>query len=883
MAYADALNRLFSLAADEQAATRAEPRRAADESRRDATRRSGSARAAAGSRCGRRDAVADAPRGRRHRRRDRRHQDGGRSAADGAAVGDRRQAAVRQGDRGRAARAATSTSPCTARRTCRRCCPTGSTIAATLPREDPRDALVLPAGGRRGDVAAALAQLGATPRDRHEQRPAHRAARCRVIPGARFAPIRGNVDTRLRKLDAGEYDALVLAAAGLRRLGLGDRISAPIPLDVCVPAPGQGIVAIEIRADDDADARGAAGGPRRGAPARRSTAERAVVAALGGGCQLPLGAHRRRTTAASSRCTASVTSPDGARTSGARADAAARSAIRPTLGARGWRPTLVGARSADRDPGRAARYSIAVQRCHEHALRLHRRRRPGRSVAHQRARPALPRGAPTSSSTTTASTRGCCAGARRTRSGSTSAPAAPKPLDQDAICFLLAEKAREGKTVVRLKWGDPFVFDSGGKEALFLHEQGSRSRSCPGIPARDRRPGLRGRPGHLSGRRRRASTLVRGHEAETDAPPDVDWARLAGLGGTLVCYAGARQIGAIAKALLVARPRAGRIRRARSTTATLPSQQTIAGHARRHRRARAPTSAPALLVVGAVAGLREHLRWFDDRPLFGRRIVVTRSREQAGELVEMLEERGAEAIPAPTIRIAPPEDLARARSRLRARRGTFDWIVFTSANARRPLHAAAARDRRRPRPEGRPALHDRAVDGVAARALRHPRRPDAGRVPRRGGRRGAASDRARSKGQRFLLPRADIARELLGRRAARRRRRGRRGRRLPDDARRQRARRRPGHLPDAARSPDRRRHVHERVDGQELRRRCSATSRPPTCCGTTVVASIGPVTAEAAQQLGIATTVMPERYTIPDLVDALVEHFSATAGPVTVP
>ena len=87
-----------------------------------------------------------------------------------------------------------------------------------------------------------------------------------------------------------------------------------------------------------------------------------------------------------------------------------------------------------------------------------------------------------------------------------------------------------------------------------------------------------------------------------------------------------------------------------------------------------------MLVIGQVAGLREHLRWFDDRPLFGRRIVVTRSREQAGELVDMLEERGAEAIQAPTIRIAPPED-PDALDRACAEAGAYDWIVFTSANA----------------------------------------------------------------------------------------------------------------------------------------------------------------------------------------------------------
>ena len=108
-----------------------------------------------------------------------------------------------------------------------------------------------------------------------------------------------------------------------------------------------------------------------------------------------------------------------------------------------------------------------------------------------------------------------------------------------------------------------------------------------------------------------------------------------------------------------------------------------------------------MLVIGAVVGLREHLRWFDDRPLFGRRIVVTRSREQAGELVEMLEERGAEAIQAPTIRIAPPEDAA-ALDRACAEAGTYDWIVFTSANAVDYFMQRRARERRRPRSERRP-------------------------------------------------------------------------------------------------------------------------------------------------------------------------------------
>src|SRR5215471_18005785 len=127
-------------------------------------------------------------------------------------------------------------------------------------------------------------------------------------------------------------------------------------------------------------------------------------------------------------------------------------------------------------------------------------------------------------------------------------PAAPRALDQDAISLLLVEKAREGRTVVRLKWGDPFVFDSGGKEALFLHEQRIPFEVVPGIPAALGGAAYAGVPITYPGAGD-VLTFVRGHEGETDTPPNVDWERLAGVGGTLVCYAGAKQIGAITAAL----------------------------------------------------------------------------------------------------------------------------------------------------------------------------------------------------------------------------------------------------------------------------------------------------------------------------------------------
>jgi hydroxymethylbilane synthase len=154
--------------------------------------------------------------------------------------------------------------------------PDGLRIAAVLPREDPRDTLIQPA-----DAPAAPARIGTgSPRRIAQLR--------RLFPAARFEPIRGNVDTRLRKLDAGEVDALVLACAGLRRLGLEARITAPLPVSACVPAPGQGIIAIEVRRSDE-PALALLAGLNDAAAGAALAAEQAVVAELGGGCQLPLG------------------------------------------------------------------------------------------------------------------------------------------------------------------------------------------------------------------------------------------------------------------------------------------------------------------------------------------------------------------------------------------------------------------------------------------------------------------------------------------------------------------------------------------------------------------------------------------------------------------
>ncbi len=209
--------------------------------------------------------------------------------------------------------------------------PDGLAIAAVLPREDPLDAVILPVrsggtGHRAETLEDLVAVIGESPNigTGSVRRIAQLSG---VLKGARFAPIRGNLDTRLRKLDAGEHDALVLAAAGLRRLGMASRITMTLPASACVPSPGQGIVAVEIRANvdavrqiisriDDANASVAL------------EAERAVVEALGGGCQTPIGALARPVDADALELVAVVAALDGSRivratATGPRRDAAA--------------------------------------------------------------------------------------------------------------------------------------------------------------------------------------------------------------------------------------------------------------------------------------------------------------------------------------------------------------------------------------------------------------------------------------------------------------------------------------------------------------------------------------------------------------------------------
>jgi uroporphyrinogen III methyltransferase/synthase len=454
--------------------------------------------------------------------------------------------------------------------------------------------------------------------------------------------------------------------------------------------------------------------------------------------------------------------------------------------------------------------------------------------------------------------------------------AALQPLEQEAICYLLAEKAREGKSVARLKWGDPFVFDSGGSEALFLHEQGVRFEVVPGIPAGIAVPGYAGIPITYPGGGDTV-TFIRGHEDEGKAPASIDWSSLARLDGTLVCYAGPQQLPEMLRALL-AHGRPPEDSAAVVYDGTLATQHTIAGTLREVADAveQGTDQRPAILVVGRVVALREHLRWFDARPLSGKRILVTRPKDQSMEFVDRLEAMGAEAIEAPMIRILPPEDYGPLDEAC-ARAGDFDWIVFSSVNAVDAFMARLLAG-----PADLRSLGGVKLCGVgpvtAERLAGHGLKVDltppeyrAEAILR------ALSEGGDVRGQKILLPHADIGRELVA-----------------DELRKQGADvtevvayRTVAVEADREGEPDVYRMLLERsidvvtfTSASAVRNFVRILGAEPAAdlLGSTVVACIGPVTAEAATQCNVKTTIQPSSYTIPALVDAIAKYFE---GPDT--
>ncbi len=434
-------------------------------------------------------------------------------------------------------------------------------------------------------------------------------------------------------------------------------------------------------------------------------------------------------------------------------------------------------------------------------------------------------------------------------------------LDQKEIDELLVAEARRGKTVVRLKGGDPFLFGRGGEEAEACARAGIPLEVVPGVSSAVAVPAYAGIP---VTHRQHASTVtvVSGRSGEGTAGGDPDWGALARLGGTLVFLMAITRAEEISKALIEAG-----LDPATETAAirwgTIPRQQTLRCPLVElaARIAQAEMRPPGVLVVGEVAAMADRLAWYEKLPLFGRRIVVTRARSQASAFVDRLERLGAETIACPTIEITDAADAApfdRAVQRL----SDYDWLLLTSVNGvERFFSGLAVRG------------HDlRELAGVRIAAIGP---ATAAAVERRGLCVAATPSEYRAEallaalgpveGLRILLARALVAREILpdelGKRGA-----------TVDVV--------PVYcsLPPALEPPW---DELERADLVSFTSSSTVTNflaldadRSREVLVRSAIAAIGPITAETLEHQGFAVDVMPRKYTIPALIDEIIRFFA---------
>jgi len=252
-------------------------------------------------------------------------------------------------------------------------------------------------------------------------------------------------------------------------------------------------------------------------------------------------------------------------------------------------------------------------------------------------------------------------------------------LPQDELNALLVAKAKEGKTVVRLKGGDPYIFGRGGEEAEELAAAKIPFEVVPGVSSFIAGPNYAGIP--VTHREHCSSfTVITGHEDPAKDETAIDWNLIARTPGTKIILMGVERIRALAASLVaggldaatpVGMVRWGTTGRQQSIEGTLATIADLVVEKK--------FTAPAVTVIGGVVGLRKKLNWFENRPLFGRRLVVTRTREQAGQLTRQLTERGADVLEIPTIKITDPVN-KQSLTEVLLELNSYEWFVFTSPN-----------------------------------------------------------------------------------------------------------------------------------------------------------------------------------------------------------
>jgi uroporphyrinogen III methyltransferase/synthase len=443
--------------------------------------------------------------------------------------------------------------------------------------------------------------------------------------------------------------------------------------------------------------------------------------------------------------------------------------------------------------------------------------------------------------------------------------AGARTFSQEEINRLLVERARSGAVVVRLKGGDPFVFGRGGEEALALSDAGIRFEVVPGVTAGIAVPAYAGIP--VTHRQFASGVgLLTGHETPDKEESSLDWGALGRWKGTLSFYMGTGNLRAICERLAAnglnpqtpaAAIRWGATPSQRVVTATV---RTLAAAAEA-----AGFEPPAMIVIGQVVALRHRLNWFERRPLFGRRVVVTRARAQASGFAALLEEQGAEVIELPTFRIEPPTDPAPLRESAAQAGERFDWIVFTSVNAAAAFFDALRQAGLDARALGRcrvAAIGPATAERLAQCGIRADVQPAAFTAAAVVEALAAAHD---LKGRRVLRPQSDIAPPDLSDRLRKR------GavvtevvayRNVSDDS-------------NAANVRELllRGEIHwlTFTSPSTVRRFCSAVGPQALSSGGPRIASIGPATSAALAELGLTPAVEAKQHTIPGLLDAIVQ------------
>lgn len=520
-------------------------------------------------------------------------------------------------------------------------------LVAFSKREDPRDVLVLPKGQSEPDFTK---PVGCSSRRRMIQLK-------KLYPQAEFKMIRGNVLTRLSKVDSGEYAGTILAAAGLKRLGLEERISRYFSPEEMIPAAGQGILAVQGRAGEDYSFLEDFNDKDAEACAR---AERAFVRGIGGSCSSPIAAYaqvQENTLMLHGLYQEEKTGRiyegrmQGPSEAGEKIGAALAEKIQGEIRRdleekrKQGKVWLVGA-----GPGDPGLFTVKGQEVLRKAQVVVYDALVGDGVLSM-----IPQEA------------------ERINVGKRSSH---HLMPQEEISRLLAEKAGEGKRVVRLKGGDPFLFGRGGEELEVLTEAGIPYEVVPGVTSALAVPAYQGIP--VTHRDFCSSVhIITGHKREGQEY-DIDFEALVRTRGTLVFLMGAASLAAICRGLIEAGmdPKMPAAFLSRGTRA---SQERIVADVSSlpEKVLKGNVKTPAIIVVGEVCRLADRFAWVEKLPLGGAKVLVTRPKELAGTTSGRLRELGAEVLELPAIRTVRRKENPQLEDAL-SRLADWDWIVFTS-------------------------------------------------------------------------------------------------------------------------------------------------------------------------------------------------------------